>query len=374
MTWLGVAFRVVLGILSLGAIALSLTTNAAYWTDALKSDPTAQQIAVAVSILAGLFKIAVPAAVRIMKPATAERRGLWALFALALLFDVTSGLGYAGMVRGSASGEQRQTNNQRRGLEADRKRVEAELARLEVPRAFTSIEAERRVAEAQKGDCGPRSGRSHLDSCTRPGKLDGELGNAAAYGAAVDKLARIDAALTALPPAKDADPQAAAIVRALKFVKLDIEEATAGILWGLVLLMLLELGSTVGPAATLAPRSEGPSRPAGSPLDHVGVTGAATSAAPLAAPPRPAKGRQRLDLAVTLRSIQSRTLAVPGAVVAADGSMTLSQSELAAVLGTSKTIINRGIKDLRDAGTVTVKAGRGGTHIKFATPPVSALN
>jgi hypothetical protein len=368
--------RAALWLAALGACALSFAMNGYFWHATMAAVGwQAQALAVSVSALSGIFKSVLPAVISSQRLRFGRAWPLWLLFAAALAFDLASGLGFSRMSREGASHEGRAMNA--RIIAGDRAVKEAEAARdrLGAPRvSIGRLEADVAAAEAMERAKAAAAGqhcdgrRAHTDPCreaaaarTAAADARGALADAQAYAQATADVAAARAARAALGERKTTDPQAEALAAVF-----GSDTATAALAIGLLMLLIIEIGSTAAVSAAHAYRD--PPRPNPTPSHAPSLTaGGIGSIAPLGSPAvafalSPAEPRGKVDIAGTLEAVRRGERSVAGCVVAGPNELHVTQSALAAALGTSKPTVSRALKGLQG---VSVSAGRSGTVVKY---------
>lgn len=228
--------------------------NALFWSLIMAPVSAQAQIAfVVISIACGAIKILVPA---YAATSSVEWRRMpaaaLAAFAVAILFDVASGLGYAGMTRAAATADQREAN--RRYVTADKSAADARavLASLPAPaRSLERIRSDLATQEAMAGGCDGK--RGNLSVCVPVHKLRGEAAEHVAHDKAREAVGVAEHALSVIPAPRDPDPQLAAIGKALDMFGLSVKRERLEAAWGLLMLLLLEFGAFPLIAFALAP-------------------------------------------------------------------------------------------------------------------------
>lgn len=353
--------RAVILVPAVAIIAVSFAMNLYFWHQTMRADPAAQALYMLLSATAGLFKIAIPAALAATALTFRQRPGLAALFAFALAFDVLSGLGFSALTRGEAMAARETAaapvaDLRRQLAEAERDRAKVADART-TARIKTELEAAKRKASA----CETRK-EAQTDACTRVAALEAEQTDAVRRDALSAKIDDLSAAIVAAGPERDSDPQFSAVALALKPLGLDVDKQTISKVFGLLVVLLIELGGTVALRSAFEPRPVASEVPAPTP---------APVPAPLPAARAPRSGRSRTDLVELLRSLASGKTLMHGASVSADGWLYVSQRDLGASVGLSASTIGRKLADMEKAGTVQTRRDAMGTGIKLLAPGIS---
>ena len=371
------------------AVTLSLSMNAYFWFATLAPVGwQAQWLMVAVSFVAGTFKTIIPAAVAGRRPR--DVAGLWLLFVVALSFDLASGLGFSRMLRDGAGHDQREINRQIAAADAAVKSATVARDRLTAPRVsvarlradLEAAEITERSAKANAGkDCDGR--RAHTTTCREAtdaaravAETRGAIADAEAFAVADAKVASALETRRTLGEQRAADPQAEALARVFGSLGFGGDAGSASLIIGGLMLLLLELGSTVAVAAAHTYRAPPTSRPAPAPQPPLGAPASMASSAgggfAVSARIAPGPTPGRVDMARTLASIRDGSLEVPGCTVAGPDELHLAQQPLADAIGSSKPTVSRALKSLAASGAVQLSTGRNGTVVKFLNPHASS--
>lgn len=346
---MSIAVRLVLFLAAVAAAALSFTCNAIFWWRTFDGDPLAQIAWVAVSVTCGVFKCLLLLHLSHLGIKWRHAPGAVVLFALTLGFDVLSGLAYAGSTYKHAASEASV-------VAADRVRIEAEIAAAETRRAAIS-EARplaRLVADLAATEAGARgcdASRMHLDRCKAVAAARSAVADAKERDRLDEHLSalRRQLAASARAVASTDRPTNAAPIVALfaQFGAVVTEEQVA--LWlHFVFVAIVELGATAGLAIALAPRAV-----QSAPLPRIEVA------------PEPIAPRSGHPLADILAGLVAGSLAIPGISVAGR-EIRAPQRILADAAGLSTSSVNRQLRELADAGRLTIRAGKAGTRIVVA--------
>lgn len=369
MVWLA---RAVLIVPAAVIVAASFWMNGTFWARLYEHDLNAARVFVGLSAVCGLFKVGVPVAMAILRIEWRAAPALAALWLCALTFDVFSGLAFSSMVRNDAAALRQHDAAPTVELARQRDDAAAALAKLADVRHTARIEVERKAAAAVARDCNTRRG-ADTDACKTVAKLDAELADARERDRLTAKVDELAGKLTGAEPVKDADPQLTAIALALAAVGLSADRDTAAKAFGLLLVLIIELGSTVAPrealrrvpAANADPLPEAPA-----------VTASPDRAAPVTpAKPRQRAARSRIDPLDVVRSACAGRMTIPGATLTPDGWLYVSQRELAAVVGASPPTVGRALKAAETAGSLAMRVDSKGSAIKLlsVSNPAHAL-
>lgn len=347
-----------------GLVALSFAANGYFWAATMAHDPRSQAAWVAISVMCGLLKVGVPIAFAVLALGWRDQKAVAAAFAVALIFDIFSGLGFSALTRGDAVASRQHDAAPTVELARQRGEASAALARLASVRLTARVAVERDAAARRAPDC-KRRANAKTEACQTLARLDAELADARErdrLAAAVDDLS---GRLTAAEPVRDADPQIAAIALALSSIGLAPDRETLSKLFGLLLVLLIELGSTALPRAAFAQRA-----PASIDLSQEPAPPAA--AEPASPKPRRAT-RSKIDTLDVLRAACAGRMSIPGATLTADGWLYVSQRALADVAGQSPPTVGRKLKDAERSGTISVRTdGRGSAiRLNLAQPAVA---
>jgi hypothetical protein len=313
--------------------------NALFWALIMAPVSAQAQIAfVVVSIACGAIKILVPAYAA--ASSIAWRRmpaAALAAFAVAILFDVASGLGYAGMTRAAATADQREANRRYETADTVARKARDVLAGLPAPaRSLERVRSDLATQEAMAGGCDGK--RGNLTVCVPVHKLRGEAAEHVAHDKAREAVGVAEHALSVIPAPRDPDPQLAAIGRALDMFGLSVKRERLEAAWGLLMLLLLEFGAFPLIAFAMAPGGS----------DHSPKPGLPGASQPLP-PPQPVTGEQAALLAV-----------LAGYAADADGWVSAPLTRLEQACGRSTTTISRDLAALVAAGKLAKRSsGRG---------------
>ncbi|MGI9159840.1 MAG: hypothetical protein ACR2K1_08820 [Saprospiraceae bacterium] len=316
--------------------------NALFW--ALVMSPVSREAQIAfviVSIACGAIKILVPAFASANNIGLRDTpRAALIAFAVAILFDVASGLGYAGLTRAAATADQREANRRYEAAKTALDDARTVLLDLQKPaRTAERIKADLAAREAEAG--GPCEGRrGGVTACAPVHKLRGELADAVAHANARDHVAGAELAFARVPAPRDPDPQLAAIGKALEMFGAKIRRERLEAAWGLLMLLLLEFGAFPLIAFALAPGLPSPGERPREPTADRGK--------PLP-PPQPVTPEQTALLAI-----------LRGYTPDADGWVSAPLAALETASGRSVTTVSRDLAALVAAGKLAKRsAGRG---------------
>lgn len=345
--------RALLILPAIGLVALSFGANAYFWHATMSHDATAQVAWVAISILCGLVKVGVPVAFAILAIGWREQPAVSAAFAVALVFDIFSGLGFSALTRGDAAASRQHSAAPVVELQRQRDDAAAALARLAGVRLTARIEVERKAASVRATNCGTRRGAA-TPECETLAKLEAELTDARERDRLTATVNDLSAKLTGAGPVRDADPQISAIALALSAVGLSPDRETLAKAFGLLLVLLVELGSTALPRAAFVRAPVAPADPVRpEPVE------------PPAPVRRPRKTTAAIDPLDVVRSATAGRMTIPGATLTADGWLYVSQRALADVVGKSPPTVNRALKAAEAAGEILTRIDAKGSAIKL---------
>lgn len=380
---IGLTIRLVFAAIAASLAYWSFRTNADFWRVTFAKNAETQAFYVALSVTAGAIKFGLPVYSEFFRFRLRDNRPYLAVFAVALIFDLLSGVGYASRSRSEIGAEAAHISERRAALSAQERDAIAALARIPAGRVAARVRAEH-DAQGALGPCdGPRAARS--DRCARLASLAGELADAEARETVEAKLGDVRAAIAELPAPKESDPQAAAVAGAVNAVLSlapgapQISEAAAKWSLALILVLLIELGPITCARAAVAsrPLPAPPSPPAPQkvpPRIIVAPDAANSQDAPspppaVAAPPR--RSRPGFDLLEALRQADAGGPCPSWLKRAPDGWLYLSQQDAAEAAGVSKPTIGRRLKALQTGGALRVHVTNTGTAIKLLYPSKS---
>lgn len=356
MFWLA---RVLLLLPAVGLVAASFAANAYFWFSSMAHDPTAQVAWVAISILCGLVKVGVPIAFVILAIGWRDQPAVAAAFAVALIFDIFSGLGFSALTRGDATAARQ--HDAAPVVELVRQRDDAadKLARLADVRLTARVQVERDAAAVVAPNCKLRS-NAVGEQCRALAALDAELTEAKER----DRLAKVvddlSARTSTAEPVRDADPQLTAIALPLAAIGLSPDRETLSRAFGLLLVLLIELGSTALPRAAFVRAPAKATPPPALPVPiHV---------EPVATLPTPAKPKRKpsaIDPLDVVRSACAGRMTIHGATLTADGWLYVSQRAIADVVGKSPPTVNRALKQAEADGIILSRVDSRGSAIKL---------
>lgn len=326
--------RSVLVLAALAVFALSFGMNALFWWQQFPADLASRSIFVAFSIVAGILKICIPAVAKMH--GSRLWRTLAIPFALALVYDVWTGIGYAGMSRDEANRPALSDKAAREDVERRKARAESKLAGLPTSRAVRIIEADLRPAEAEAGPC-KSSRAAETPACRKLAALQAERAAAVERSdleAERDKLAEqlVDAGTP-----RDSRPHITRVVKGLGGLGLVVSAETLENVWTVLLLGFIEFAPSLVILAMI--RLPKPQRDAPAP-DVLPLPG--NFARPIAK----ARARSATSGDGVLPYLQAQTPDASGWIV-------ISQRTAAAAIGISPAEVNRQLADLTAAGSIT---------------------
>lgn len=364
--------RLILGGAALAVVAVAFANNAHFWSEQMKADPDAQRLYVGFSLLAGVLKVGIPAAIAFYRTSLWRRKELTFVFLCALLFDVWSGFGYAQMTRQRAGAETSSHDQARARLKTEIADLEAKLHALpEGLRPVAVVATELKDAE-KRTRCTTRW-RAQQPPCLAVAELRTEHASAEARETFDRQLTALRAQLAAVPAARSSEPHVAVIANGLRNAGCSgCSDAALGYVWGAVMLAILEFAPSAlfwfvarPPPLPVAPVAlEQPKRKPAAPRATPPAPAPAASSAP---PPAPQRRQQpaapgSADVFPLLASAQADQA----------GWIKSTQRAMADALGISAAEVNRQLMALETQGTIEKRAGRNGTAVRIICPPKSA--
>jgi CRP-like cAMP-binding protein len=357
MFWLA---RGLLILPAVGLVALSFGANAYFWHATMAHDATAQTAWVAISILCGLVKVGVPVAFVILAIGWRDQPAVAAAFAVALVFDVFSGLGFSALTRGDAVASRQHDAAPVVELVRQRDDAAAKLDRFADARLTARIQVERDAAKLRAPNCSLRTNASG-EPCRALAALDAELADAKERDRLAAVVADLSGKTSTAAPVRDADPQISAIALALSAVGLSPDRETLAKAFGLLLVLLVELGSTALPRAAFV---RVPAAPL--PVERRAVAAPVPVEAEPVAPAKPRRAsRAKVDPLEVIRAACAGRMAIAGASLTPDGWLYVSQRAIADVVGLSPPTVGRKIEEARRAGTILVRTDSRGSAIRL---------
>jgi len=356
MFWLA---RALLLLPAIGLVVASFAMNAYFWHTVMAHDPDAQVAWVVVSILCGLVKTGVPIAFLILGMTWRDQKAVAAAFVVALVFDVCSGLGFSALTRGDAMASRQHDAAPVVELIRQRDDAAAKLARYADARLTARVQVERDAAAVAAPNCKLRTNATG-EPCRKLAALDAELADARERDRLAAAVNELSAKATTAAPVRDTDPQITAIALALSAVGLSPDRETLAKVFGLMLVLLIELGSTALPRAAFERARDRPVEPDREPDREPDVE-------PIQLPtpakrPRKASAIDPLDV---IRAATVGRMTIPGATLTADGWLYVSQRAIATVVGKSPPTVSRAIRDAEQAGHILTRTDSKGSAIKL---------
>lgn len=339
------ALRVLFVFAALALAGLALTMNAYFWYQSQAADFKLAAIMVSLSIAAGVVKIAAPAFVAKTSSTWRREKTLGAVFAIAFVFDFTSGFGFSGMLRADAVARLEAYTSAVK--ESDRQ-IKAEQARLATyPDARPVIVVEPLAAQAKReaGSCSTQA-QASTAKCRDAADLASELSTARARELILGKLETLNADRAKLKAPADSSVSAV-LVRAAKGFNLEFNPALIDAFWTVLMFALLE----IAPPALVASACK---RPPDVPPRREAIRSAPAPPVSKRAAPAPGSGLSVLEL---LRQEPTD----------ANGWITeLSQQAIADRLRLGKTTVLRQMEAEAAAGRIIVDKSRRPAAIKVA--------
>ena len=332
--------RIVFGVVALALIAVAFAMNGYYWYRGNASDVTAQSLGILFSVIAGSIKVASPLYIVFKGSSFRTEKKLGFAFALALIFDLWSGLSYTNMTRTEARAVIERNTDARAELQRQINADDAAAKKLPDARPLVVVRSLSQTADAAAGSCRGRN-EAASDTCKDAAKLRAEL----AAATEADRLtASIDTARRALATLTKEEPTstAAAMAKSLKDSwGLDVAASVLENVWSAIMLGLIE----VAPLALITTLAD--TKPA-TPRQ---VSKPSVNRLPA---PKPGAAITVLDL------LRAEPVDATGWIAG------LSQQKIAEKLRTSKTSVNRELKDLITAGVILQDNGRRPAALKVA--------
>lgn len=380
---IGLVLRLIAGGLAGWLAYWSFRSNAEFWRVTFAANLEAQAFYVSLSYAAGSLKYGLAVYAEFFRFRLRDQKPMLALFAVALVFDLLSGIGYARLSRSEIGGEAQQIAERRVSLQAKIAVAKSDVDKIPAGRVAARVRAEH-DAQSKLGPCDARRD-ANTDRCRRLADLSGELADADAREKAAAKLDALRDELESLPAPREADPQAAALADAVNAVLVMVPGAPAlstdAAKWGLALLvvLLIEFGPVTCARAAVAHRELPPAPPAPVPRPVPKIIPAPQPANSQSGPggllwqpcePKPPAPRRParpgFDLLDVIRQADAGGPCPAWLRRSADGWLYLSQADAAAAAGVSKPTIGRRLKALEADGVILLAVTNTGTGVKLA--------
>lgn len=365
---MNLAFRALLVLAGVTAGAACFAANAWFWWHWFAASPESQKLMVAVSASAGVLKLAIPGHLAAARKPWRSEPALAALFAVVVVFEVCSGIGFAATSRGEASGGAKAHNARLVELRNELKRADALAAAIpayDPTRTPGGIESELETAKRATKGCTERW-EIRKDRCELVAKLETEL-SAARKRSQI--LADRDAAagrLRAHGPERTEDAQAATLGRLFRAIPGlgDTTDDGAKLLVHALLALIFEL-VPAAIAAGVRPQAPMPEPPRGRERDpEPSFTNG----------PSPPADVDRRDVESMLAAAASGAVSL--LTVSPDGAwLRFRQTALARELGVSKATISNHLKRAATAGRLQYRSDHNGTAVLLGSTrkPVLAV-
>lgn len=325
------ALRIVLFIVVAAIVGVSFGQNGYYWFRQMEAEAVARWLFVGFSVASGVLKLAVPLYVERAQVRWIKSPSLALVFGIAVVFELWSGFGFNGMARDDARAATDKTANERGDLERKRDKLIGEFDKIGEARASVIVDSLIPQAKREAGECKTKTDAA-TEACKKWAALTAEFAAAKERDRVAGELEAVRGKLSQLT-AKGPEGQGAPIARTLKsFTGIEVSNAILENVWAFLMLGFIELV----PVAVLTSLA----KPLPAPRVPDKVASAPVSA-PIVVRKRPANPSSVLEAI-------EQAAATPG------GWVYLSQDAWASRIGSSKSTVNRQIKDGLTAGELEI--------------------